>query len=193
MMKYIPLICLLATFTANAQKLSPYFGLNSASHWVKSSQSDSQHAYGDRSGLQGGINYIQPLNRIVSLSYRVEYTQKGYESRNNTLHYVGLQQQVQFNPFPNKLKNAYAAIGATNQRLVKAKLFDQIEDYDDTHEIIPGNYDKWSLGGVVAVGYWIDRLNVEGGMNFDLAPSIDYNQYEVRNYLWYFNVGFQLL
>lgn len=192
MMKYLSLICLLATCSANAQKLSPYFGLNSASHWVNSSESSSLHAYGDLSGLQGGINYTHPLNRILSLSYRVEYTQKGFESRNNTLHYVGLQQQLQFTPFPNKLKHAYASIGATNQRLVKVNLSDPIQDFDSTNEIIPSNYDKWSLGAVLAVGYWIDRLNLEGGMNFDIAPSLVYNQFEVRNYLWYFNVGFQV-
>ena len=192
MIRYVTLICLLATFTANAQKLSPYFGLNGSSHWIQSSQTDSRYAYGFRSGIQGGLNYTHQLNRIVQLSYRAEYVQKGYESRNNTLHYVGLQQQVQFTPFPNKLKNAYAAIGATNHRLVKESLIDQIEDYDGTQAIIPGDYNKWSLGGVLAVGYWIDRLNLEGGMNFDIAPSIVYNQFEVRNYLWYFNVGFQV-
>ncbi|MBR11458.1 MAG: hypothetical protein CMP48_27745 [Rickettsiales bacterium] len=192
MMKYITLISLLITFSASAQKLTPYFGLNASSHWIDDSNSDTHYAYSSRSGFQGGLGYSHKLNELLSVNYRLEYTQKGYEGRNNTLHYLGLQQHLQITPLPSKLPDAYLSLGIANQRLVKKHLANVIIDHNETEEIISGNYEKWSFGGVAAVGYWIDRLNLEAGMNFDIAPSITQDPYEVRNYLWYFNVGFQV-
>ncbi|MEQ8470416.1 MAG: hypothetical protein RIC35_04490 [Marinoscillum sp.] len=183
----------LSSYGFAQSRLAPFIQLNAASHWIKNDNEPSRHAYSFRSGLGAGIKYDLNVNQFVSLSFRARYSQKGYQSRSNTLHYVGLDQVIQISPMPNTLKFAYLALGINNDRLVKKRFSDPLIDHNVSGKPIDLSFNKWSVGSIIGVGYWLDKLTLEAGINFDVAPSLVIkDELELRNYLWYFNFGFQL-
>jgi|GEM_PF-2569330 len=181
----------LGSFAQN--KFSAYLQGSSASQWVSDPASSSDvMAYSSRQGYGGGLRYDVSLNKYFSLSYRVNYSQKGFDSRSNKLDYLGLDNVIQFFPHLWNADGVYFFTGLRNDRLLKKSVDQPQTNPNNNQPINPNDYHRWSFGGLTGIGYWMNRLNLELGMNYDLAPSLRTDNTLVRNYLWFLNVGFQL-
>ena len=188
------------------KKFGVYFQGTSSTAKIINPQSheNSIFIYSNREGFGAGASLDFRINQRLSLSYRVGYTQKGFvgATRTNeigetipigssTIHFVGLDQIMKVWVKPEKV---YFLAGISNARMVANDLPSEFENPSAGSSMIKrDDYHDWSFGGLVGIGYDYDgTLYFEGGLNFDISPSLETSDALIRNNFLYANIGFRL-
>lgn len=207
MTKYFSIICLflVPTFLFAQKQFGLYVQGVSGSIWVQNPErpEDGTFAYNRKEGFGGGITWDNPLNNRLSLSFRIGYSQKGFVGATKrsesgaasplgsvTMHYVGMDQLLKFWVKPEKV---YLMAGTRNERMVANNLPSEFENPQSGSLISTNDFHRWNFGGLTGIGYDYDgSLYFEGGMNFDIAPTMRTATALLRNYVWYANIGYRL-
>ncbi|MEQ8470408.1 MAG: outer membrane beta-barrel protein [Marinoscillum sp.] len=192
-------------FEASAQgHFGAYMQTNQSTMSVRSLEHPDfgTYKYSYISGIGCGVIYEVDLNHHLSLSHRLNYSQKGFAtykfSEDNQLtnqkesfafHYIRLDEFFKFWFEKNRGNSGYVMAGLRNELLVARELKENFRQPQTGELIDIENFNQWNFGGVFGAGLKNCNTFIEGGIDMDLAPALETETTKVRGITWFANIG----
>ena len=169
--------------------------------------SDGTFAWDYMLGWGAGIYGSYELNNKISIRSQLNYLQKGfrdtyqtldqsgqliYETPINRLHYFSLDGLIQYK-LNKKNHSPYLLVGIRSDFLLKASTDQIIGNPQGTQFIENQDFNRIVLSGVTELGIQLSEvIFIEGGINFDITPSLLQSDARLKGWLYMLSVGFNL-
>lgn len=161
-----------------------------------------QYSFTFQSGIGAGIIYDVDIAKNITLSHRLNYSQKGFTTRERTddnrytnekigytFHYARIDEFFKYWLMKNQENAIYLIGGLRNELLLGHDSLDKLLQ-PQTGEIIENpDFNQWNFGGVLGAGIRNCNTFLEGGIDMDLAPGLETESTKIRGITWFANIG----